>query len=357
MDRARLFKLASRTVLTLAAIQVWTLMLGCKDRPDHDDEKQAAKTASAPAQITVQNGRIVLSLDAQSQNRLGIAMVALSETSVRAQFTAPAVVLPVQELANLRSGYVAAQAQLEKARANLDVAGKEYQRLKILYQDNQNASAKALEAAEGTMQTDKADVSAAQQQLGLQASFVHQQWGAAVAEWATDNTATLERVLSLQEMLVEVTIPPDRESPPPPAISLEMPTGERASASFASSFPRVDPRIQGRTFLYITPARSGLIPGVNLVAHLATGKPMHGFVVPESAIVWSEGQAWVYREVAANQFSRLAAATDTPVENGFLITKDFSPGDRVVVRGAQALLSEELLLQGQGAAAPDTDPD
>jgi hypothetical protein len=79
--------------------------------------------------------------------------------------------------------------------------------------------------------------------------------------------------------------------------------------------------------------------------------------VPESAIIWSEGQAWIYRQLSSNQFSRFPAATDTHVETGFLLTKDVSQGDRVVVRGAQASLSEELLLEGQGSAAPDTDTD
>jgi hypothetical protein len=357
MNRARLFNSVGWTVLAFAALQSLSLVQGCQGGPDQDAEKQAAKTAPAPAQITVQNGRIVLSLDAQSQNRLGIATVALSESSVRAQFIAPSVVLPVQELANLRSGYVAAQAQLEKARANLNVAGKEYQRLKILYQDNQNASAKALEAAEGTMQADTAGVSAAQQQLDLQAALVRQQWGTTVAEWTTQNTAALERVLSLQEMLVQITIPPEKETSPPPTISLEMPAGGRASASFVSASPRLDPRIQGRTFLYITTARPGLAPGLNLIAHLAMGKPIRGFVIPESAIVWSEGQAWIYRQLSSNQYSRFVAATDIPVEGGFLTIKGLSSGDRVVVIGAQSLLSEELLLQGQGAASPDTDTD
>jgi hypothetical protein len=359
VNRARLFTLVRIVALAVVPLLAGAFLQGCTARGDKDDEDQARKTggAAAPAGITVQNGRIILTLDAPSQKRLGLGTVALSESYVRLQLSVPAVVLSAQDLTNLCNGYVSAQAQLQKTQANLGVATKEYRRLKNLYQDNQNASAKALEAAEGTMQGDKADENAAQQQLDLQASLVRQQWGTAVAGWVSGNTAALERVLAQRDMLVQVTIPPDNTVSPPPAISLDVAGGQHLPASFVSAFPRVDPRIQGHAFLYITAARSGVIPGMNLIAHLATGKPMRGFVVPESAVVWSEGQAWIYRQFAANQFSRFVAATDTPVQKGFLVTKGLSEGDRVVVRGAQALLSEELLLQGQGASAPDTDTD
>jgi hypothetical protein len=349
---------SAKAVLALGTLLCSMFMQACNARADKDVEDQEAKTAAtAPASLSVQRGRIIVTLDAPSQKRLGLGTVALSETSVRLQMNVPAIVLSASGLVNLRNSYVAVQAQLQKAKADLDVATKEYQRLHGLYQDNQNASAKAVEAAEGTMQGDKAEESAAQQQLVLQASLARQEWGALVAEWIAGDTPALEEILSQRRMLVQITIPADKSISAPKEISLAVSSGQQVAAKFVSAFPRVDPRIQGHTFLYFTAAHSELIPGMNLIAHLATGKRIRGFVVPESAIVWSEGQAWIYRQVATNQFSRFVAATNTPVAKGFLMTKNLSAGDRVVVRGAQALLSEELLLQGQGASAPDTDTD
>jgi hypothetical protein len=52
---------------------------------------------------------------------------------------------------------------------------------------------------------------------------------------------------------------------------------------------------------------------------------------------------------------RRSVPTDIPVERGFFVAKGFSPGDRVLIQGAQALLSEELLLHGQAGGAIDED--
>ena len=82
---------------------------------------------------------------------------------------------------------------------------------------------------------------------------------------------------------------------------------------------------------------------------------MKGLIVPTSAVVWSEGKAWVYQQTAADHFTRRAVPTDIPVEKGFFVAEGFSPGDKLVTRGAQALLSEELLLHGQSGGETDVD--
>ncbi len=107
--------------------------------------------------------------------------------------------------------------------------------------------------------------------------------------------------------------------------------------------------------MYRTLAQPGLTPGVNLLAHLSVGNQMQGVIVPSSAVVWSEGRTWVYEQTASDRFTRRVVATDTPIEAGFFVAQGFSPGDRVVTQGAQALLSEELLLHSQAGGASDED--
>lgn len=342
----------------IAVLAVLVVAQGCKTRSDPDDEEeQAAKIGPSPAQISVQNGQTVLTLSQQTQKRLGIETAVLKQSSFRGESTAPAVVLPVQDLANLRNSYVVGQAQLEKTRINLDVARKEYERLKTLYAENQNASQKALDAADGTMRAAETDVGSANQQLALQVAVVRQRWGSVVARWLAADSPELQRILASNEMLVQVTIPFGQRPSSPARISLAIPSGGRVSANFVSPFPRVDPRIQGVAFLYAAPARAGLVPGANLVARLPVGEARRGIIIPNAAVVWSEGQAWVYRQSAASEFSRQTVATGTPIESGYFVTKGFSPGDRIVVRGAQSLLSEELILEGQGGGAGEGDVD
>ncbi len=150
-----------------------------------------------------------------------------------------------------------------------------------------------------------------------------------------------------------MTLPSESAFAPPKSISLELPGGSRTHASFVSAFRRVDPRIQGRSFLYLALGQPGLAPGLNLVARLSIGSPLRGVVIPASAVVWSEGKAWVYMQVSPDGFTRSAMATDVPVDDGFFAGGGFSSGDKIVTVGAQALLSEEMLLHGKGGGEGD----
>ncbi len=328
------------------------LMLGgCQKSTDKSGQTAAEK--KGPAQITVENGQTLITLDEPTQKRLGITVATLTSTVSRAQATFPAVVLPVQELATFRNTYVTSEAQLQRARIQADVGGKEYARLKALFGENQNISEKSLQSADAALQLDEADVRAGEQQLDLQASSLRQEWGPVVTKWATAGSAEFQHILDGGVALVQMTLPSDSAFAPPKSISFEVPNGSRSRASFVSMFPRVDPRIQGRSFLYVASARTGLAPGLNLVARLSIGDPMKGVVIPASAVVWSEGKAWVYTQVSSAGFTRRPVATDLPVEDGFFAGEGFAAGDKVVTVGAQALLSEEMLLHGQGGGSDE----
>jgi hypothetical protein len=121
-----------------------------------------------------------------------------------------------------------------------------------------------------------------------------------------------------------------------------LPGGKRREASFVSLFPRADPRIQGVGLLYRTSAHAGLAPGTNLVACLSVAKKTIGVVVPSSAIVRAEGKSWVYQETAPGRFVRRSVETIQQDGKGFFVREGLSPGEEVVARGAQILLSEEF---------------
>jgi len=349
-----------RTAIVPAGIFMITVLMlifpvACQKSLDKDDAQRQADAKKGPAQVSVENGQTVLTLDAPAQNRLGLEVATLTATVSRAQLTSPAVVLSVQDLAAFRSSYIATQAQLQKSRAEAEVARKESARLKTLFEENQNISEKSFQSAEGALQASEADVRAGEQQLNLQESVARQEWGSVAGKWAIDGSPELQRILDQQEILVQITMSSSASFKLPGSISLEIPGGASTKASFVSVFPRVDPRIQGRSFLYRALAQPGLTPGVNLIAHLSIDTPKQGVIVPASAVVWSEGKAWVYQQTASDRFTRRGVATDTPVEEGFFVGQGFSSGDRVVTQGAQALLSEELLLHGQGGGAVDED--
>jgi hypothetical protein len=349
---SRLGTIGSLGIFILTLLML-TFLGGCQNRLDKDDADRQAQAKKGPAQISVENGQTVLTLDTPTQNRLGLEVAGLTATLTRAQVTLPAAVLSVQDLAAFRNSYVTTQAQLQKSNVEADVARKEYKRLKTLFEQRQNISEKSLQSAEGTLRSNEADVRAGEQQLHLQESVVRQEWGSVVAKWAVESSPDLQRVFDQREVFVQMTMPSDATFAAPKTVSLEIPSATRTEASLVSTYPRVDPRIQGRSFLYLAPAHLGLTPGVNLLAHLSVGNPMKGLIIPTSAVIWSEGKAWVYQQTAPDHFTRRSVSTDVPVERGFFVAQEFSSGDKVVTQGAQALLSEEMLVHGQGAGETD----
>jgi len=309
---------------------------------EESEERGREGGIKRPSPVSVHDGQTILTLQSDAQTRLGLRTASLAASTHRAEEPAAAFVLPVQELGELSTGYTATIARREKARATLDVSRKEYERLKGLYKDNQNASAKALDAAEGTFRSDQAELRAAEQGVTLQRNSVQQRWGAIVADWVAHDSSMLIQLLDQHAFLVQITLPFGSYSQAPRSAALELPSGSITTATFISPFPRIDPRIQRATFLYSIPANSAIAPGMNLSARLARGNSHKGVVVPESAVVWWQGRAWVYRQTGASTFSRQEIATSSPVGGGLFVTEGFSPGDKVVVEGTESLLSAEL---------------
>jgi len=177
----RLFVLT--VVLAMVVLMIRTFAEVRKGPSDQDEKEEEKEQAiRTPSRVSVQNGQTVITLDPETQSQTGIVVEALKAATARNEITAPAVVLSAQELVTARNNYVAAQTALEKAEANVQVMQQESDRLKALYEDNQNASQKALQLAQGSLRSNQADALAARQDLALQAAALRQSWGGVIAE-------------------------------------------------------------------------------------------------------------------------------------------------------------------------------
>lgn len=105
--------------------------------------------------------------------------------------------------------------------------------------------------------------------------------------------------------------------------------------------------MQGEGFLFTaTNAAGRLAPGLALTGFLQLpGAPLRGVVVPNAAIVRAAERAWVYVQTGDTAFQRRELALDQPVGEGWFVTGGLAPKDRLVVTGAQTLLSEERKTQ------------
>jgi hypothetical protein len=341
------FAKAVLTLLLTGAVLaglVWAFLAAHREAGAEEDEDRPIET---PSRVATQNGEAVLVLDAATQQRNAIRASALSSGSGREQLHAAAIVLSVQELIDLRTTYLADLAQVDRAQASLDVSRQDYERVNTLYQQDRNASQKMLQAAQGTMRNDQVTLSAVQNTESLAQTDVRQRWGPVVAGWLFAGSPEFERLISRNDVLIQVTVPGDSAGAAPPDVSLQTPRGVIVPARFISAYPKIDPRIQGPSFLYVASSHPELVPGMTLTALLSTGATVRGAVIPQDAVVWWQGKAWIYVQLAADRFARREIPTDLPVKDGWLVASVVEPGQKVVTGGAQQLLSEEFRSQIQ----------
>ncbi len=340
MRKRRKLKIIATTVIFAAAtvlLLVWAFTRGPKQLPLKTQQTKEASKVSARAE---ENAVILTRL---TQERNGIAAVPLQTAVHGESLQAYGVVLHLTALADLRKSYVLAKAQVEDALAKADVSKKEYERLKALNEDNKNVSDKDLQFGEANWRSAEVNLHASQEVLPALKGRARQEWGEAISRWLFEGSPAFYRLIQQEDLLLRITLPSGaRMFSPPKTISVQSPDGTLVSAHFLSPSPQTDPHIQGISFFYLAPAHgTNLLPGMNVSASMPMSPQVRGFSIPGSAIVWSQGKAWVYIQKNEEQFFRQRVSTETPVQDGYFVTKGFKKGERIVVKGGQILLSEE----------------
>lgn len=325
-------------LMVIVAILVWWFVPALSNTA-------APPTASTPAptqRVTTVNGVTVVTLDMATQAQSGIRAEPLSGAEVQAETSAYGTVLDLQPLMDQRVRYDTARADADAARAMLAASRQEYERSRVLYQDNQNISLKTYQAAQASYRADQARADAAGLKAQNLRAEVQQQFGVTLARWAlAARSAEFARLLSRQDVLLRVTLPIDVGVAAPARIQIEANTTQRLPAFLVSPSPQIDPVIQGSAFIYRT--ASPIATGTNVVAYLPASKQtIPGILIPASAIVWYGGQPWAYVQISNDRFGRYPVAQQSPMQGGFVVSQGFKQGQRVVVSGAQLLLSEEL---------------
>ena len=329
--RTALFLVLVAVVAVLAAL-IYGYLRMSKERTA---EAKGDKPVVAESRVEHRtNGEGVVNLDLSTQRLIGLQTATLEPATQALAVKAYGRVLEPAPLLSLVS-------DTASARAPLEATSKEYQRLKALFSQGQNASAKALESAQAAMRHDQIALQAAEAQLVAA-------WGKSIAD-EPDLAALLESLAKLERVLVRLDLPAGDSLPEAPvgAWLLVPGTSEGLEARFLGRATTTDPQVQGAGFLFVaTNAAARLAPGLALTGFLELpGVPLHGVVVPNAAIVRAADRAWVYVQTGATTFQRHELALDRPVAEGWFVTKDLAPNDRLVVTGAQTLLSEERRTQ------------
>lgn len=274
------------------------------------------------------------------------------------------LLLPADVVA-LRAKLAEARADAAGARAEVAAARAAYERLRVLNADAKNVSDRALEEARAKLEVERARLGAAEETVRVVEAALAEEGrpaaavplvverGGEVVEVAAQPGEAVEagqpilRVARFDRLLATVEVPAGEPVLWPIAAARVVATGHEGRPLLAEPIgvaPAFDSATQGARFrLRVDPGGLPLRPGTAVVAHLvAPGAPRAGVIVPREALVRTDGAAWVYVEAGDGRFARREAVLERLVADGWFVSGGLLPEERVVVSGAEVLLSEEL---------------
>ena len=263
----------------------------------------------------------------------------------------------------------AARADLNAALAAVAAAQTAYNRARALNADNKNISDRALDEAAAKLAAEKAHEAGAQAAIAVlqnpasePAPVVAERGGDVVEVLAQpgesiEQGAPIVRLARFDRLLARIDLPVGEQLSGNSATARIVPAGFENQAPLMAErvavAPASDSRTQGISILYrLARTFPGLRPGTAVTARFALpGTAGEGVLIPRSAIVQQDGRTWAYVQTTDERFSRRPVSLDLATPGGFIVGRGFSAGERIVVTGAQSLLSEEFKSQN----AADTD--
>lgn len=286
------------------------------------------RTAGTPSEIRT------VKLPAEQQLRAGIRVANLASRELPQEIEAYSQVLDPQPLLDVVT-------EVRSAEAALEASAKEYERVRVLHANDQNASARAVEAARVAMMHDRIQLDAARGKLANA--------GSPALIQRTDLTRIAQALPSLEAVLIRADVPLGEALPAAPVsarVQSPMNAAQSAQAEFLGPAGSANPQAPGQGFLFLLQPNSlDLRPGMGLVVFLSMpGGALRGVVLPRAAIVRHEGRPWMYARIENETFQRRPVALTRTTEEGWFLT-DADRSDPVVVAGAQVLLSQELKSQ------------
>lgn len=282
-----------------------------------------------------------INLSARQLQALGIGLAPLEPSTQAPVIEGIASVRDPAPLLATAADLASAKAQAHAAAATAAAARAQSARLATLGPRGYVAQSEIqTTAAQATAA--EAQHAAAVAQMGALQAAARAQWGEALAMQAAHGTAALADYAQGRATLVELALPPDTEAPAAARITLQPTGGDPLPAILLGPAPQADAVVQGATYFYRVDGGS-LRAGQRINARMPLPQPVRaGMRVPAEAVIWYAGQPWVYAENAPGRFERVPLPADARDAQGWFVTAGLHRGQRVVVRGAELLLSQEL---------------
>lgn len=318
---------------------------------EHDDEED-----TVDARLKLADGSLAVKISKDVQQLAGLKTSRLESIDVQMEDKTIATVIDIQELLDLRSEYRNIMAQRDIANTKYKNSSKLLEQLEVLHKEASNISMRELQQAKASWAEDQARVHAANVELENIRENMIQKWNVELTEMALNKQSELfNHLINREEVLVLLSLKADQKLSQDSAFIYVNQTDDRKQAVKAflvSPAPFADKTLQGESYFFHVNADKLRI-GMRLLAWLPeTGFIGEGVYIPAEAVIWYAGNPWAYIQVDDESFHRRSLINPIEISDGWLVKENFAAGDKIVIKGAQTLLSEEIKW-----AIPDEDND
>jgi len=342
------------SLMTIVLITGVSLTTGWVAHADDDNEEPPI---AAPQRVFTNHGITCVKISAASRKAIDLRIKVLSSSFYQASVRAYGQVVGLSDLLNTYRQLARVQANASQSRARLSASQAEYQRLNGLYQHHQGVSKKEVQQARALWQSDHASATAAKAQKFAASSEAGARWGTLITRWMLEHGRPFQQLADGQSRLIKLTLPLGKAPQTPPrTVQLLFANATTMKVLLIAPAPATDPDLQGQSYYYLAISHlRQLNYGLHIVGLMHYGSQHSGIIVPQAAVVWSHGSAWVYLKTDDGCFVRKPMRTRMPVPGGWFQAGGLNPGDHLVTQGAEVLLSVQSLAQVPKGSAGEED--
>jgi len=312
-----------RHAIKVAILTVALLMLSACGKNALDDDDDVKKPAA-----TSEHEGPGLALTAEQSEALGLETVKLEALNHRDQLIGYGAVLTLDAIAQADADIVTAEAAVAQsaaaaARAKELAAG-----------DDAVVSHETYETAAANAATDQAALLLARRKADI-AFGINAPW-----RNAAQRSSLLTRLQAGRTVFVKVTFPMGAAIDAKSFDVTRMGSNDKGWDTVAVWEAPADASIPGRSLFALVDG-SDLAPGERVIATMAVGAAQQGVLVPFTALVLGESDAWIYVKQTGS-YLRTRIDIHHPEGEGYFVAEGLESGQIVVTSGAGQLYAREL---------------
>ena len=266
--------LVAAAFITGAALVGWGLLAGRESVAVEEEHEGAIKV---PVRVSEKNGDPVITLDTETRQRSGIETGVLPSMLHSDEVRAYGMVLDVARLTELNNNYANAKAQVQTAQAKLAMSKPAFDRAQKLFNDTHVSRRLRCRPQRRPSARIRPAWVAAEAQVRTLTATAYQEWGAVLGKSLVDESPMIKALIERQNFLLQITLPPGVILSSAACHGFDKGRQRSGSRSPSSRQQRASTReFRASASSTQRPAASGVLPGMNVLAFLPSGKSHRG---------------------------------------------------------------------------------